>query len=287
VSKKDVRTMPASRSGMRAVARKARRTLGRVRARAAGRPVAAAPAPAGLRLVPSPVFVLSSVRSGSTLLRVILNSHPQIRAPHEMHLRTLEVRQTKEYTEKAMKQLGLDGQELEHLLWDRVLHRELAHSGKEQIVDKTPGNALIWPRLHEAWPDARYLFLLRHPASMVSSLMNGRPDRKPEQTVAEVKRYVDAVDDARHELPGLTVRYEELTERPADITHEICTFLGVEWNKGMLDYGRQEHGPFQAFIGDWSDNIKSGRIQRARELPRPDEVPDSLREVTRRWGYEC
>jgi Sulfotransferase family len=287
VFKKDVRIMPGSPTGMRAVARKARRTLGRVRARAAGRPVAAAPAPKGLRLVPSPVFVLSSVRSGSTLLRVILNSHPQIRAPHEMHLRTLEVRQTKDYTEKAMKQLGLDGNELEHLLWDRILHRELTHSGKEQIVDKTPGNALIWPRLQEAWPDARYMFLLRHPASMVSSLINGRPERKLEQTVAEVKRYVDAVDEARGKLPGLTVRYEDLTERPADITREICAFLGVEWHPGMLEYGKQEHGPFQAYIGDWSDNIKSGKIQQARELPRPDEVPDSLREVARRWGYEC
>ncbi|MGQ4516894.1 sulfotransferase [Streptomyces sp. DW26H14] len=279
--------MPASRTGMRAAARTARRALGRVRARAAGRPVPAAPAPKGQRLVPSPVFVMSSVRSGSTLLRVILNSHPQIRAPHEMHLRTLEVRQTKEYTQKAMRQLGLDSEELEHLLWDRVLHRELAHSGKELIVDKTPGNALIWPRLHEAWPDARYLFLLRHPASMVSSLMNGRPGRQPAQTVAEVKRYVDAVDEARDRLPGLTVRYEELTERPADVTRKICAFLGVEWDEGMLEYGKQEHGPFQAYIGDWSDTIKSGKIQRARELPGPDEVPDSLREVTRRWGYEC
>ncbi|MEW2546551.1 sulfotransferase [Streptomyces sp. NPDC047002] len=279
--------MPASPTGMRAVARRARRRLGRVRARVTGRARAAAPAPKGLRLVPSPVFVLSSVRSGSTLLRVVLNSHPRIRAPHEMHLRTLEVRQTKPYTEKAMRQLGLDGAELEHLLWDRVLHRELAHSGKELIVDKTPGNALVWERLREAWPDARYLFLLRHPASMVSSLMNGRPDRDPAATVAEVKRYVDAVDEARGALPGLTVRYEDLTERPVDTTREICAFLGVEWDASMLEYGKQEHGPFQAYIGDWSDNIKSGSIQQARELPGPDEVPDSLREVTRRWGYAC
>ncbi|WP_234434327.1 sulfotransferase family protein [Streptomyces sp. NRRL F-5126] len=279
--------MQPSQTGMWAVARKARRKLGRVKARATGRPAAARVTPKGSRLVTSPVFVLSSVRSGSTLLRVLLNSHPLIRAPHEMHLRTLEVKQTKVYTEKAMKQLGLDGDELEHLLWDRILHRELSHSGKELIVDKTPGNALIWRRLHEAWPDARFVFLLRHPASMVSSLINGRPDRELAQTVAEVKQYVDAVEEARGQLPGLTVRYEELTEKPTEVTQEICAFLGVEWDRRMLNYGKQEHGPFQAFIGDWSDNIKSGKIQQARELPRPDEVPDSLKEVTRHWGYEC
>lgn len=279
--------MLPSTARMRAAARRARRSLRRARDRAAGRPVRLGPPPKGLRLVPSPVFVISSVRSGSTLLRVVLNSHPKIRAPHEMHLRTLEVQQTKSYTKKAMGQLGLDKEELEHLLWDRILYRELVHSGKDIIVDKTPGNALIWQRLRGAWPDARYVFLLRHPVSMVTSLINGRPERDYGRTVAEVKQYVDAVQEARAELPGLTVRYEELTADPADVTQRICAFLGIEWDRGMLNYGRQEHGPFQAYIGDWSDNIKSGRIQQARELPTADEVPDSLKEVTRLWGYEC
>lgn len=271
--------MPPIKKRMRAAARLARRTLLPMTV------PAQRTAPKGQRLVPSPVFVISSVRSGSTLLRVLLNSHPLVRAPHEMHLRTLEVRQSKPYTEKAMTQLGLDRDELEYLLWDRVLHRELEHSGKEVIVDKTPGNALIWPRLHEAWPDARYVFLLRHPASMVTSLINGRPDRDLDKTVAEVKQYVDAVEDARGALPGLTVRYEDLTEDPVGVTQRLCAFLGVDWDRKMLDYGKQEHGPFQAYIGDWSDNIKSGSIQRARELPEAGDVPDPLREITRSWGY--
>ncbi|MFC9248101.1 sulfotransferase family protein [Streptomyces sp. NPDC057136] len=275
---------------VRAVGRRARRALRAVKALGAPgavEPVRARPAPRGERLVPDPVFVISSVRSGSTLLRVLLNSHPALRAPHEMHLRTLEVRQSKAYTEKAMANLGLDQEELEHLLWDRVLHRELVHSGKDVIIDKTPGNALIWQRLHRAWPEARYLFLLRHPASMVSSLINGRPDRDPAQTATEVKTYVDAVEEARISLPGLTVRYEDLTEDPAAVTRSICEFIGVEWNPAMLHYGKQDHGPFQAFIGDWSDTIKSGEIQRARKLPEPDEVPECLRAVTRAWGYKC
>ncbi|WP_329120700.1 sulfotransferase family protein [Streptomyces sp. NBC_01465] len=278
--------MPPSDPRLRAAARRARRALS-VLNLPGGRPARAVPAPTGQRLVPEPVFVISSVRSGSTLLRVLLNSHPRIRAPHEMHLRTLHVEQTKPYTEKAMSQLGLDEKELEHLLWDRVLHRELEHSGKDLIVDKTPGNALVWERLHEAWPDAKFLFLLRHPASMVSSLINGRPDRDPAQTIAEVKSYVDAVEDARTHLPGLTVRYEDLTGDAEAKTREICTFLGVEWDARMLNYGKQDHGPFKAYIGDWSDNIKSGSVQQARALPAAEEVPDDLRDIAHTWGYAC
>ncbi|MDN3027231.1 sulfotransferase [Streptomyces sp. S.PB5] len=242
---------------------------------------------AAQRLVPDPVFVISSIRSGSTLLRVLLNSHPQIRAPHEMHLRTLSVDLTKPYTKKAMTELGLDQRELEYLLWDRILHRELVISGKQIIVDKTPGNAGVWERLHEGWPKARYLFLLRHPASMVSSLINNRPDRDLDATVREVRGYVEGVQAARDALDGLTVRYEELTEQPADVTREICAHLGVAWTPKMLDYRKGDHGPFVPFIGDWSENIKSGKIQKARPLPEPDDVPEALRGITRTWGYRC
>ncbi|MEU3694845.1 sulfotransferase [Streptomyces griseoviridis] len=268
-----------TRTDMRRVARGIRRRLSRL---------AEPPVPrTAHRLVPDPVFLISSVRSGSTLLRVLLNSHPEIRAPHEMHLRTLTVDLTKPYTKKAMTELQLDQRELEHLLWDRVLHRELVRSGKKVIVDKTPGNAGVWERLHEGWPGARYLFLLRHPASMVSSLINNRPDRDLDATVREVRGYVEAVEAARAALPGLTVRYEELTERPERTTQEICAFLGVAWTPAMLEYRRGDHGPFVPFIGDWSDNIKSGAIQKARPLPAPADVPAPLRDIARAWDYPC
>ncbi|WP_210571792.1 sulfotransferase [Streptomyces sp. GESEQ-4] len=265
--------------GVRRVARGVRRRIRRL-----GEP----PVPqSAYRLVPDPVFVLSSVRSGSTLLRVLLNSHPQIRAPHEMHLRTLSVDLNKPYTKKAMSELDLDQRELEYLLWDRVLHRELVRSGKQVIVDKTPGNAGVWERLHEGWPKARYIFLLRHPASMVNSLITNRPDRDPDATVREVRGYVEAVEAARTALPGLTVRYEDLTERPEAVTREICAYLGVPWAPRMLDYRKGDHGPFVPYIGDWSENIKSGKIQKARALPDAADVPAPLRDITRAWGYPC
>ena len=45
----------------------------------------------GDRFVKAPVFVMCTLRSGSTLLRVLLNSHSQIHAPHEIHLRYVSV----------------------------------------------------------------------------------------------------------------------------------------------------------------------------------------------------
>ncbi|MEU9366299.1 sulfotransferase [Streptomyces avermitilis] len=242
-------------------------------------------APRAPRLVDSPVFVLSSVRSGSTLLRVLLNSHSRIRAPHEMHLRTVHVQLSRDFTADAMRALELDKDELEHVLWDRLLHLELTRSGKDVIVDKTPPNTLIWPRLHRCWPHARYLVLLRHPGAVVTSLTERRTDPDHEAIHAEVLGYSEKLEEARQHLDAHVLTYEELTAEPERTTRGICDYLGVPWESSMLDYGSQDHGTFRPQLGDWSSTIRSGRIQAARPADPTAELPDRLQELAHAWGY--
>lgn len=237
------------------------------------------------RLVKQPTFILSSVRSGSTLLRVVLNSHSQICAPHELHLSFLRVTVKPDFAKVAMKELSLDERRLEHLLWDRVLERELTASGKSIIVDKTPNSVFNWERLHEAWPQARFIFLLRHPAAMADSLVRARKNGDIAEAVIRVKEYGDALEAARTNLSGLTVKYEELISDPERVSAGICEFLGVPWEPSMLDYGAHDHGKLVKFIGDWSPKIRSGEIHNDIVLPTDDEVPASLRDVSRAWGY--
>ncbi|MDG9715912.1 sulfotransferase [Streptomyces sp. DH24] len=242
-------------------------------------------APPAPRLVRSPVFVLSSVRSGSTLLRVLLNSHSRIRAPHEMHLRTVHVHLSRDFTADAMKALALDKDELEHVLWDRVLHLELTRSGKDVIVDKTPPNTLIWPRLRRCWPEARHILLLRHPAAVVASLTDRRADPDHAAIRDEVLRYSEKLEEARVNLNPHVVTYEDLTAEPERVTRGICDYLGVPWEAGMLDYGSKDHGTFRPQLGDWSSTIKSGRIQAARTADPAVGLPPRLTELARAWGY--
>ncbi|PBC59910.1 sulfotransferase family protein [Streptomyces sp. Tue6028] len=242
-------------------------------------------APPAPRLVESPVFVLSSVRSGSTLLRVLLNSHSQIRAPHEMHLRTVHVHLSRDFTADAMRALELDKTELEHALWDRLLHLELTRSGKRIIVDKTPPNTLVWPRLHRCWPHARYILLLRHPGAVITSLMNRRTDPDHAEISAEVLDYSEKLEEARRNLDAHVVTYEALTADPESTTRGICDYLGVPWEPAMLDYGAQDHGTFRPQLGDWSETIRSGRVQPARTADASVELPLRLRQLARAWGY--
>ncbi|MFD0884871.1 sulfotransferase family protein [Streptosporangium algeriense] len=240
--------------------------------------------PATDRLLTAPIFILSPVRSGSTLLRALLNAHSMLHAPHELHVRRLAVDFGTSLSKRAMEALGHNRADLEHLLWDRVLHRELSRSGKSFIVDKTPANAFAFERVATCWPDARFVFLLRHPASIAKSWHEADPERRtPQEAALDALRYMKAVQRARRALDGLTVRYEDLTENPKRETRRLCDFLGVPWETGMLDYGEQE--VLQKGLGDWKDKIRSGSVQPGRDLPASEEIPDVLRPMAVTWDY--
>jgi hypothetical protein len=240
----------------------------------------------GDRLVDEPVFILCSVRSGSTLLRVLLNTHSEIHAPHELHLRSVRVKPIRrEHPRKALRKAGLDEQRLRDLLWYRLLDRELQSSGKRILVNKTPSDVLIVDEIVRCWPRARFIFLLRHPASIARSRERARPQDSRDHNLEVVLRYCRALEDARRTLPGLTVRYEDLAADPARVTRDICAFLGVPWERHMLDYGRFSHGTYTAGLGDWGAEIKSGRVQPPKPLPTADEIPLELIDLSRAWGY--
>jgi hypothetical protein len=238
---------------------------------------------AGDRLVRAPAFILCSVRSGSTLLRVLLDSHSEIHSPPELHLRDLAVESRSDYSDRALKALGLDVTALQYLLWDRLLHRELSESGKRLLVNKTPSDVFIADRLLDCWPDARFIYLLRHPAAIAASRHAVRPQDSADRNAEMVLRYGDALERARRVHPGLDVRYEELAADPARVTRDVCEYLGVPWEPSMLEYGRFDHGGYRAGLGDWKEKIRSGRVQ--APPPPPEETPPRLLELAAAWGY--
>ncbi|MET7335900.1 sulfotransferase [Nonomuraea sp. NPDC005650] len=235
------------------------------------------------RLLQSPVIVLSPPRSGSTLLRAILGSHTRMHAPHEPLLSQITVTVPLGPAAAAMTLLGHDQEALQHLLWDRLLHLELTRSGKPTLVLKSPTDTLVWPRLAACWPDARFVFLLRHPAAILASWREatGLPAEPSTHLLGQFTR---AVDEARQELPGTTVRYEQLVADPATVMAGVCERLGVAYEPGMLHYGHHVTGPFVRGVGDWLDKIHTGRIQPARPTPAA-ELPEPLAGIVAAWDY--
>jgi hypothetical protein len=231
-----------------------------------------------------PAFIFSSVRSGSTLLRLILNSHSAIYAPHELHLRHIKVEFKHVTAQHAMSTLDFDQQQLTHMLWDRLLTEALRRSGKQQLVEKTPHLVLGWQQVAQCWPDARFIFLLRHPAGILDSWQRVREQQSADEVAETVTKYLVAVRDARRTLPGLTVRYEDLTADPGRESRRLCEFLEVPYEPAMVQYGAQDHGRLKYGLGDWTEKVRSGTVQAPRPLP-DIELPARLRELATDLGY--
>ncbi len=268
------------------------RTVGYQLSRPPGHRSRVLPPPSAGRMLTRPVFIFSPPRSGSTLVRAILGSHSQLYGPPELPLMHMNVQVDTKWIQTSIKALNLTKQELDHLLWDRVLAETLARSGKRVAVIKTPSNVLIWSRIAEIWPDARFIFLLRHPAAVVASLHKSWDTKwhtagtgSLEKVTAHSVRYMRKVEEARNGLIGHTVRYEDLTTDPETTVREMCAFLRIRYEPGMLEYGEFADFRVAPGLGDASKNIRSGRIQPGTPPPRAGEISPALAKMCATWGY--
>ena len=192
-----------------------------------------------------------------------------------------------DYAAKALGEIGLDDRRMRFLLWDRLLQRELVAAHKSVLVNKTPNDVFIADLIAECWPDAKFIYLLRHPGSIARSRQETRPQDSPERNARMVLRYGNAIEAVRAAQPdGLTVRYEDLTTDPKGSTQRLCAYLGVPWEASMLAYGQFDHGKLKPGLGDWKAKIKTGAIQPADPPPPADEIHPSLHELCVAWGYE-
>ena len=268
------------------------RTIGYQLQRPPGHRTRILPPPVSGRMLTRPVFIFSPARSGSTLLRAILGSHTQLYAPPELPLLHMTARVETKWIQTSLRALHLTKEDLDHMLWDRVLADTLARSGKPVVVVKTPSNVLGWPRIAECWPDARFIFLLRHPAAVVASLHTSWDANwqkagtgSLERVTASALRYMRKVEEARNNLAGHTVRYEDLTADPETSVRQLCSFLGLAFQPAMLDYGQFADLRIAPGLGDASKNIRSGRIQPSTPPPRSAEVSPALAQMCATWDY--
>jgi hypothetical protein len=114
---------------------------------------------------------------------------------------------------------------------------------------------------------------------MYQSRLFAFPQMSDAEQLRLTVRYGVLLDEARAALSGITVRYEDLTDSPADTVRGICDYLGVAWEPAMLDYAV----PRILRLGDWGDRIASGVIQKAG--PAPEYTPPELEDLAVRWGY--
>jgi hypothetical protein len=211
-----------------------------------------------------PVFVLCSGRSGSTLLRVLLDAHPDLACPPEAKFPEAVGRLITLWS--AMEALPLPAQGngqvtqfpatvvrgIRHTA-DLIVGPYLARRGKKRYCDKNLGTELHADMLLRVFPEAKFICLHRHPMDVIASGIEACPwglanygfepyaAGAPGNSVVALARYwgdhtaaILAVEE-RYPDRCHRVRYEDLVEEPDAVTQEIFGFLGLPPVPGIAD----------------------------------------------------
>lgn len=255
--------------------------------------------------------MVGAPRSGTTLLRLMLDAHPSLAVPPETHfLRDLllrhdiatvssdtmceEIVQTSRWPD-----YGLDRDALQRSLRScdpfsvgsgmRAFYRLYAEArGKPKWGDKTPEHGLILPRIAEIFPHAKFVHLVRDGRDVLLSLRSTWFGQGAEtaQHARYWSQYVRQID--RHGSicrNFLRIRYEDLVRDPPATLGMVCAFTGLEYTSELLAYHRRA----KERLGEFGEyRTSSGRLISARQRIAAHRLTSSPPDPSRifRWKRE-
>ena len=213
-----------------------------------------------------PIFIVGTPRSGTTLLRFILSSHPRIYIPSEtgfipfLRQRTdssLSISQVQDVLQQTGRlnaswrglvhnvnefYRGLREPTLEHVL-DALYRIKVSDQSAERWGDKTPSYALYIPQLTHIFPTAQFIHVIRDGRdATLSARRKWGAKAWYMDNYYLLKNWVRHVSHARSAGENLDtcryleVRYESLVEKPGDQVEQICGFLGESFHPAMLGH---------------------------------------------------
>ena len=219
------------------------------------------------------IYILSTPRSGSTLLRVMFAGHSKLFSPPELNLLPFCTMGERDYSlgnaantviecdqrvgliEAVMHLTGLGPERSESWLQTwlnrnvpiNVMYRVLsAMAAPRTLIDKSTLNASSLEVLRKSrWlnPQARYIHLVRHPYAVIESLQRTYLRHLAPQLSFPAAQDLWVVPNCNilcflSEIdPRQHVRvcYEELVRDPEAVMHALCEFLGVEFESVLLE----------------------------------------------------
>ncbi|MFT4084112.1 MAG: sulfotransferase [Nocardioides sp.] len=204
------------------------------------------PFPTGEEGSRAPIFVVGCQRSGTTALRLMLDSHRHIACgPETRFLTGLEP-----ITGESWERISRFGFPREYWLAKTAdyfgsFHAEYAAArGKRRWADKSPLYALILPFVWELFPDAQVVHLIRDPRDVTASHRVAFGYKSALNAPRKWQRYIRQVRAAAAAAPSgryYEMRYEDLAADRESALRALLGFLGEPWDPAMLDYENRPH----------------------------------------------
>ncbi len=207
-------------------------------------------------------FIVGVGRSGTTLLRLMLDAHPLIAIPWETHflgrlLNQLDNNETsaESFLETVVNHQGWPDFHLDKSVFRkrvlsiepfslpaglRMFYRMYAEKrGKPMWGDKTPAHASRIRAISELLPEARFIHLIRDGRDVAMSYKKtwfgpGDDIRKQAQS------WVSKIQSCRRQASSVShyieVKYEDLVSDADSELVKICDFLDVPFDSRMMNY---------------------------------------------------
>jgi hypothetical protein len=203
----------------------------------------------------APVVLGGCPRSGTTLLRVMLDSHSRLACGPETGLlagsyRPRDLARKFDLPEAeitALRRQAADHAEFIELFFTQYLRRR----GRPRWGEKTPRNVRYLDYIWKHFPNAKFIHVVRDGRDVVCSLrthpryrlVNGErvPTgiRRPLGPCVALWLRDTAAGMRWRGQPGYReVRYEDLLTQTEATLREVCEFIGEPWEPGLLEYHR-------------------------------------------------
>ena len=208
----------------------------------------------------APFFIVGSARSGTTLLRVILNAHPAVTVPPESRFITELWRGSPEVEVEAF--LAALGQHRQFRSWNLgidLVRAEIGNgtvryadaiaavytayakrAGKDRWGDKTPRYVEHIPFLAELFPGSHFIHLVRDGRDVALSYAKVPFGPKTVAKAAALwsRRVLLGVSEGRKLGADRyrEFRYEDLVGDAEGTTRSLCAFIGIGFVPEMMEY---------------------------------------------------
>ena len=208
------------------------------------------------------VFIGGAGRSGTSLLRTILNAHPRIAIGTELKVTPIIAQfwhQLSQYRGHLGKHFFIEQSEINAAFGDLVtslLDNFHENSGKPRIGEKTPNNVFVFAHLHQLFPGSPLLHIVRDGRDVVRSLLqqdwvtsNGSVMAITQDPGAAAAYWRKAVTAGRRAAQGsaslrgryLEIQYEDLVTTPEPVIRRVLSHIGEPWAPEVLRFHEKKN----------------------------------------------
>jgi hypothetical protein len=236
------------------------------------------------RMDQGPIFVVGSMRSGSTMLRLILDSHPRIAIGAETGFMGALLANRRipgwKHGGEWFGRIGWSQEEMDARLrefYTGMFERHARSQGKARWGDKTPFHTSHMEEMGQLFPDATFVGIVRHPGAVAASLHRSFHYAFDEAVAywCDVNRQMLVAAGKLGDRYTLC-RYEDLVSDTEGVLREVMTSLGEEFDVALLRHHQVQRAQGAPKLTDGSTSSRDP-IDARRAERWSDEITDSQR----------